>query len=228
MSNAFLDYTDATLAAANAPIPQHIIDAIRDALPVSEVVGRYVQLKKAGREWKGLSPFNNERTPSFYVNDDKRFWHCFSSRQSGDLFAFLMKMEGVSFREAVQRCGEMCGIIIMGDRKAPAPVSGDEKARLTAEREERRRAEVAERAERERKASNLAKAIARDSVAFTMGDGSPPALFLESRGLHMPANMSPRALRYHPACPFKTVSPGSTRSSSAPTMTLMAAARHMF
>ena len=203
MSNAFLDYEDASLTTSNAPIPQHIIDAIREALPPSVVIGKYVQLRKAGRELRGLSPFKRERTPSFYVNDDRRFWHCFSSNQSGDVFKFLTALEGVSFREAVARCGEICGFFISDDRKEPAPMSTEETARLAAERAEREERRRAERAEAEKRASNLAKATARDSIAFAMGDGSPPALFLESRGLHMPSEMSPRALRYHPACPFR-------------------------
>jgi DNA primase len=70
--------------------PPHILDEIRARLPASAVVGRRVQLKKAGREWRGLSPFNAEKTPSFYVNDQKQFYHCFSSSKHGDIFTFLM------------------------------------------------------------------------------------------------------------------------------------------
>jgi CHC2 zinc finger/Toprim domain len=172
-------------------------------LPPSVVIGRYVQLKKAGRELRGLSPFARERTPSFFVNDTKRMWHCFSSDRGGDIFKFLMAFEGVSFPEAVQRCGEMVGILIMPDRSTTAPISTEEMARLAAEREERCRVEAAERRESERKASNMAKAIFSQSIAFGMHDGSPPARFFESRGLIMPADWSPRALRYHPACPFR-------------------------
>ncbi len=83
--------------------PPHLLEEIRSRLPASEVVGRRVRLKKAGREWRGLSPFNAEKSPSFYVNDQKQFYHCFSSGKHGDIFTFLMETEGVSFPEAVER-----------------------------------------------------------------------------------------------------------------------------
>src|SRR6202044_4178599 len=72
-------------------------------LPVSEVVGQRVKLRKAGREWKGLSPFNKEKTPSFFVNDQKAMWFDFSSGKNGNIFDFVMQTEGVSFPEAVER-----------------------------------------------------------------------------------------------------------------------------
>jgi DNA primase len=74
------------------------------------VVGRKVQLKKAGREWKGLSPFTAEKTPSFYVNDQKGFYHCFSSGQHGDIFTFVIETEGLSFPEAVERLAAEAGV----------------------------------------------------------------------------------------------------------------------
>ena len=90
--------------------PPHILEEIRAQLPVSAVVGRKVRLKKAGREWKGLSPFNAEKTPSFYVNDQKQFYHCFSSGKHGDIFTFLMETEGLSFPEAVERLAGEAGV----------------------------------------------------------------------------------------------------------------------
>ena len=86
------------------------LDELRARLPVSEVVGRRVKLRKAGREWKGLSPFNKEKTPSFTVNDDKGFYHDFSSGKHGNIFDFMMETEGVSFPEAVERLAEMAGV----------------------------------------------------------------------------------------------------------------------
>src|SRR5580692_8009073 len=86
------------------------LDELRARLPVSEVVGKRVKLKKAGREWKGLSPFNKEKTPSFTVSDDKGFYHDFSSGKHGNIFDFMMKTEGVSFPEAVERLAEMAGV----------------------------------------------------------------------------------------------------------------------
>ena len=106
--------------------PPNFLDELRARLPVSEVVGRRVRLKKAGREWKGLSPFNKERTPSFTVNDQKGFFHDFSSGKHGDIFGFVMETEGVTFPEAVERLASMAGV--------PMPVATQE-----AEAEQRHR-----------------------------------------------------------------------------------------
>jgi DNA primase len=86
------------------------LDELRARLPVSEVVGRRVKLKRAGREWKGLSPFQQEKTPSFTVNDQKGFYHDFSSGKHGDIISFLMETEGVGFAEAVERLASMAGV----------------------------------------------------------------------------------------------------------------------
>jgi len=86
------------------------LDELRARLPVSEVVGRRVKLRKAGREWKGLSPFNKEKTPSFTVSDEKGFYHDFSSGKHGSIFDFVMETEGISFPEAVERLAEMAGV----------------------------------------------------------------------------------------------------------------------
>ena len=99
------------------------LDEIRARLPVSQVVGRKVALKRAGREFKGLSPFKAERTPSFTVNDQKNFYHCFASGAHGDIFKFVMETEGLSFFEAVERLAEEAGLVL------PAPTQNDEQAR---------------------------------------------------------------------------------------------------
>jgi DNA primase len=90
--------------------PPQFLDELRARLPVSEVVGRRVKLKKTGREWVGLSPFNREKTPSFTVNDQKGFFHDFSSGKHGDIFRFVMESEGVSFPEAVERLAGLAGL----------------------------------------------------------------------------------------------------------------------
>ena len=90
--------------------PPQFLDELRARIPVSEVVGKRVRLKKAGREWKGLSPFNKERTPSFFVNDQKGFYHDFSSGKHGDIFTFLMESEGLTFPEAVERLAAQAGL----------------------------------------------------------------------------------------------------------------------
>jgi DNA primase len=89
--------------------PQFLED-LRAGLPVSEVVGKRVKLKRAGREWKGLSPFQQEKTPSFTVNDQKQFYHDFSTGKHGNIFDFVMETEGVSFPEAVERLASMAGM----------------------------------------------------------------------------------------------------------------------
>jgi DNA primase len=86
------------------------LDELRARLPVSEVVGRRVKLRKAGREWKGLSPFNKEKTPSFFVNDQKAMWFDFSSGKNGNIFDFVMLTDGVSFPEAVERLAGEAGV----------------------------------------------------------------------------------------------------------------------
>jgi DNA primase len=90
--------------------PPSLLDEIRARLPVSQVVSRKVALKRAGREFKGLSPFKQERTPSFTVNDQKGFYHCFASGEHGDIFTFVVKTEGLSFPEAVERLAEEAGV----------------------------------------------------------------------------------------------------------------------
>src|SRR5256885_15009281 len=90
------------------------LDDLRARLPVSEVVGRRVKLKKAGKEWKGLSPFQQEKTPSFTVNDQKGFYHDFSSGKHGNIFDFVMETEGVSFPEAVERLASIGGVALPG------------------------------------------------------------------------------------------------------------------
>ncbi|HWB44909.1 MAG TPA: DNA primase [Hyphomicrobiaceae bacterium] len=90
--------------------PPSLLDEIRARLPVSQVVARKVALKRAGREFKGLSPFKSEKTPSFTVNDQKGFYHCFASGEHGDIFTFLVKTEGLSFPEAVERLAQEAGV----------------------------------------------------------------------------------------------------------------------
>jgi len=90
--------------------PPNLLDEIRARLPVSQVVARRVQLKRAGREYKGLSPFKSEKTPSFTVNDQKGFYHCFATGEHGDIFTFLMKTEGLGFPEAVERLAQEAGV----------------------------------------------------------------------------------------------------------------------
>src|SRR5882762_5914934 len=88
------------------------LEELSARLPVSEVVGKRVKLKRAGREWKGLSPFQQEKSPSFTVNDQKGFYHDFCSGKHGNIFDFVMETEGVSFPEAVERIAAMAGVAL--------------------------------------------------------------------------------------------------------------------
>src|SRR6201996_4468500 len=88
------------------------LDELKARLPVSEVVGRRVKLQRSGREWKGLSPFNKEKTASFFVNDQKQAWFDFSSGKNGSIFDFIMQTEGVAFPEAVERLANMAGMAL--------------------------------------------------------------------------------------------------------------------
>jgi DNA primase len=90
--------------------PPNFLDEIRARIPVSDVCGKRVKLQRRGREYVGLSPFNNEKTPSFTVNDQKGFYHCFSSGNHGDIFSFVMATEGLSFPEAVERLANQAGL----------------------------------------------------------------------------------------------------------------------
>ena len=90
--------------------PKEYLDEIKLRLKVSQVVGKTVQLKKRGKEFVGLSPFKNEKSPSFTVNDEKEFYHCFSSGEHGNIFDFLMKTKSIGFGEAVRSLAAEAGM----------------------------------------------------------------------------------------------------------------------
>ncbi|PLX81596.1 MAG: DNA primase [Desulfuromonas sp.] len=100
-------------------IPEETIRQIRERVDIVEVVGRYVALKQAGDNHKGLCPFHNEKTPSFNVNASRQIFHCFGCGEGGNALTFLMKVEGIPFPEAVQRLGEEVGIDIVEDELSP-------------------------------------------------------------------------------------------------------------
>jgi DNA primase len=91
-------------------IPDDVITRIRDAANIVEVIGQYVQLKKAGRNWKGLCPFHGEKTPSFNVQPEKGFFMCFGCQKKGDVFTFVMELEGKSFVEVAEQLAGRYGI----------------------------------------------------------------------------------------------------------------------
>ncbi len=85
-------------------------EEVRARLNIEDVIGEYVQLKRAGRNFKGLSPFTDERTPSFFVSPDKNIWHDFSSNKGGDIFSFIMEVEGMDFRQALEHLARKAGV----------------------------------------------------------------------------------------------------------------------
>ncbi len=93
-------------------LPQQFLEALRANLPVSEIVGRRVKLTRRGNEYTGLCPFHNEKTPSFTVNDEKAFYHCFGCGAHGDIVSFVMQTEGDGFVEAARRLAEEAGMAL--------------------------------------------------------------------------------------------------------------------
>lgn len=91
-------------------IPRHIVDQVRDRTDIAEVIGRHVRLERAGNSWKGLCPFHQERSPSFNVIPSKGIYYCFGCQAGGDVFKFLMQVEGLSFVEAVKELAAPVGI----------------------------------------------------------------------------------------------------------------------
>ncbi len=86
------------------------VDEIKQRLNIEDVIAEYVQLKRSGRNFKGLSPFNNEKTPSFMVSPEKQIWHDFSSNKGGNMFSFVMEMEGLDFRGALELLARKAGV----------------------------------------------------------------------------------------------------------------------
>ena len=90
--------------------PKEYLDEIKTRLKVSTVVSKSVALKKRGKEYVGLSPFKNEKTPSFTVNDEKEFYHCFATSEHGNIFDFIMKTQNFKFGEAVRTLAVEAGM----------------------------------------------------------------------------------------------------------------------
>lgn len=97
-------------------IPESTIQEIRNRADIVGLVSRYVELRQAGRNWKGLCPFHNEKTPSFNVNPDRQMFHCFGCQEGGDVLGFVMKHEGLSFPEAARTLAGELGIEIAEER----------------------------------------------------------------------------------------------------------------
>lgn len=98
-------------------------EEIRARLPVEDVVGRYIELKRAGRTLKGRSPWGVDKTPSFMVSPEKGIWHDFSSNKGGDIFSFVMEVEGITFREALEKLAAQAGVELSRYRGGDAKVA---------------------------------------------------------------------------------------------------------
>ena len=170
-------------------ISERFLDELRDRIPVSTVVGRTVKLAKAGREYKGLCPFHNEKTPSFHVIDDKGFYHCFGCGAHGDIISFLIDHDKLSFPEAVAQLAEQAGLDM------PKPTAQAQRQELrhkglydlaeaTAALFQRRLASPDGRAARSYLASRQvsAEAIGRFRLGYAPADGQALVLELTAAG----------------------------------------------
>lgn len=106
------------------------VEEIKQRLSIEEVVGEYVELKRAGRNWKGLSPFANEKSPSFMVSPEKQIWHDFSSGKGGNMFSFVMEMEGLDFKGALELLARKAGVDLEQYRSSGNSQRSKEKERL--------------------------------------------------------------------------------------------------
>ena len=142
-------------------IPPQFLDEIRARLPLAEVIGRKVRLTKRGREHSGLCPFHNEKSPSFTVSEDKGFYHCFGCGAHGDVIGFVMRSEGLSFPETVERLAAEAGLQM--------PVASPEERQR-----QRRQADIFEA---------LEKATAWFEAQLRSAAGAEARRYLEGRGL---------------------------------------------
>ena len=95
-------------------------DEIKQRLDIAELIGSYLELKPAGSgSFKALCPFHGEKSPSFYVSTEKEIWHCFGCDRGGDIFSFVMDLEGMSFPEALRLLGKKAGVEIPEYRPSP-------------------------------------------------------------------------------------------------------------
>ncbi|MDO4903801.1 MAG: DNA primase [Limosilactobacillus sp.] len=95
-----------------AKIPRDLIDQVRNSVDIVDIIGRYVQLKRAGKNFTGLCPFHEEQTPSFSVNAEKQFYHCFGCGKSGNVYQFIMDYQHVNFPEAFQEVAKESSVSV--------------------------------------------------------------------------------------------------------------------
>ena len=105
------------------------VEEVKGRLSIEDVISEYVPLKRAGRNWRGMSPFSNEKTPSFMVSPEKQIWHDFSSGKGGNMFSFVMEVEGLDFKAALELLARKAGVDLEQYRQSPRS-SGPNKERL--------------------------------------------------------------------------------------------------
>ena len=108
--------------------PKEYLEEIKTRLKVSNVVSKSVNLKKRGKEFVGLSPFKTEKTPSFTVNDEKGFYHCFSTAEHGNIFDFIMKTQNFKFGEAVKYLANLVREVVNKDVNIKIVTSNDDRS----------------------------------------------------------------------------------------------------
>ncbi|NSQ28693.1 DNA primase [Enterococcus faecalis] len=104
-------------------IPQEVIEEVRHRTNIVDIIGQYVQLKKSGKNYMGLCPFHEERSPSFSVAEDKQIFHCFGCGKGGTVFNFLQEIEGISFPESVKRVADLEHLSVDFDWSEPREVA---------------------------------------------------------------------------------------------------------
>lgn len=142
-------------------LPEGFIDEIKARVRLSDYIGRKVKLKKQGKSWVGLSPFSNEKSPSFYVHDEEGYYKCFSTQKGGDIIKYVQETERLEFMEALEKLADMAGMQM--------PKSTPEEK------------EVYDRRQRLLAVSEAAAAFFEDQLRFS--EGAPARAYLEGRGL---------------------------------------------
>ncbi len=165
-------------------VPYSLLEAIRDRITLSELVGRSLKLKRQGREMVGLCPFHQERTPSFSVNDKKGVWCCFGCGERGDVIDFAQRVYRMNFRQAVEVLASEHGLSTATPFIDPA-VSKRNEERRRQQKEERQRYHAA------------AVRIWNEALSI---ENSPAERYLRSRAITGPL---PASLRYHPELRYR-------------------------
>ncbi|MBI2342767.1 MAG: DNA primase [Deltaproteobacteria bacterium] len=142
--------------------PQAVIQELKERLSIVTMIGEIVPLKKAGRNYRGLCPFHQEKTPSFHVHEEKQIFHCFGCGEGGDLIHFFMKRDGRTFREAVEYLAQRAGVEL--------PAVGSEAA------------EVLQQRRRQEKLLLRVNVVAAEYFQQALMDVERPRIYLESRG----------------------------------------------